>query len=99
MALEGGGAKGAYEAGVLFTFANTTNGSVITYDIISGISICAANVGLASQFAIGNELNMSMKMLHFWQTLNGSNSIYQEWNGGLIDTFCFKKASTTTRPP
>ena len=98
VAFEGGGGKGAYEAGVMFAFANATGGPVIAYNIISGISIGAVNAGLASQFAIGDELDMSLNMLRFWQTLNGSDSIYKKWKGGDIDGLLFQKGLYDNSP-
>lgn len=98
LSLEGGGAKGAYEAGVLFTFANATKGPYIGYNIVTGISIGALNAGLVSQYIIGDELNMAINLVNFWRSLNGSSDIYVEWKGGLIDGLLFQKGIYDNAP-
>ena len=90
LAIQGGGSKGAYEAGVLFGLANATNSPFLKYNIVTGISIGALNCALISQYAVGDELSMSIYMVDFWRSLNGSSSIFVDWKGGLIDGLLFQ---------
>ena len=98
LALEGGGAKGAYEAGVLFAFANATSGPFIKYNIATGISIGAMNCALISQFSVGDELSMSKYMVDFWSSIQGNSDLFVEWKGGLIDGLLFQKGLYNNAP-
>ena len=89
VAMEGGGPKGSYEAGVLFGFANATNPPYLKYNILSGVSIGAMNAGVMSQSILGDEQNMCINLINFWRSINGSSSIYVEWKGGVIDGLLF----------
>jgi predicted acylesterase/phospholipase RssA len=97
-AFEGGGSKGAYEAGVLFVFTNTTSGPDVKYNAISGISIGAINAGLVSNYPMGQESAMAQNMVSRWTSLNGSSSVYKEWPGGLIDGLLFQAGLLNNAP-
>ena len=53
LSLSGGGAKGAYEVGVLHEMARLLNGTDAEYDVLSGISVGSINAGALSLFPIG----------------------------------------------
>jgi predicted acylesterase/phospholipase RssA len=97
-AFEGGGSKGAYEAGVLFVFTNAANGPNVKYNVISGISIGAVNAGLVSNYPMGQEAAMAQNMVAFWKSLTGDSSIYKEWPGGLIDGLLFQSGLLNNAP-
>jgi predicted acylesterase/phospholipase RssA len=97
-AFEGGGSKGAYEAGVLFVFTNTTNGPSVKYNAVSGISIGATNAGLVSSYPMGQEVAMAQNLVSFWTSLKGDSSIYVEWDGGLIDGLLFQAGLLNNAP-
>ena len=98
LALAGGGAKGAYEAGVLLAFANATNAPFMQYNIVSGISIGALNCALISQYSMGDELNMANYMVNSWRAITGTSDIYVEWKGGLIDGLLFQRGLYDNSP-
>jgi predicted acylesterase/phospholipase RssA len=97
-AFEGGGSKGAYEAGVLFVFTNSTSGPNVKYNAITGISIGATNVGLMSRYPMGQEVAMAQNLVSFWTSLKGDSSIYKEWPGGLIDGLLFQAGLLNNAP-
>lgn len=98
LSLEGGGGRGAYEAGVLSVLTNATYGINVKYQVVSGVSIGAVGAGLVCQYPIGQEAQMSQNMLDFWYSLNGSSSIFVEWPGGLIDGLLFHAGLVTNAP-
>ena len=59
LALSGGGAKGAFEAGALYgLIMNDEDKSKYAYDVVTGVSAGAINTGAISIFKPGDEVNM-----------------------------------------
>ena len=84
-AFSGGGAYGAYEAGVLWGMYNTlTDKSQVAYDIASGVSAGSFNTAGASLFAKGDEGKLVDWMSTYWTSLNES-SIIEKWPGGIVE--------------
>jgi Patatin-like phospholipase len=96
--MEGGGSHGAYEAGAMWTLANTLSAEDVGYDIVSGISTGALNAGGASQFAKGQEKEMADFLINTWLTIDGSDNIYTNWPGGLAQGLLFEAGLYTTEP-
>jgi hypothetical protein len=89
LCLSGGGAKGSYEAGVLYTMNNSTKNINMAYNIITGVSIGAINAGILTNFPIGQEQAMVESLVNRWLSINGSSDVYVEWGGGLITGLLF----------
>jgi predicted acylesterase/phospholipase RssA len=54
--MSGGGAKGAFEAGALYGLYHTnTDKTKFMYDVITGVSAGAINLGAVSLYDIGDE--------------------------------------------
>ena len=76
LALSGGGAKGAYEAGVLYGLINTdTDKAKYEYDVVTGVSAGAINTGAVSVFGKGQESEMVEWLTEKWQQL-GDDSVF-----------------------
>ena len=67
IALSGGGAKGAYEAGVLWGLYHTDpDKSNYAYDVVTGVSAGAINTACMAMFKPGDELNLITYMSNKW---------------------------------
>lgn len=96
LVLEGGGDKGAYQAGALSQmFAMIPQD--IQYDVISGVSVGALNAAGLSMFAKGDEGNMTSFILDIWRNIKASD-VYQDWSGGIIDGILFRPSIYDTSP-
>jgi predicted acylesterase/phospholipase RssA len=57
--MSGGGAKGAFEAGALYGLYHTNiDKTKFMYDVVTGVSAGAINLGAVSLYDIGDEKNM-----------------------------------------
>ena len=59
LALNGGGAKGAYQAGAIYSFMHDGNPDDFQWDVVTGISGGAMNAGGMSVWAKEDGLKMS----------------------------------------
>lgn len=98
ISLEGGGSHGAYEAGALWALANLSHPEDVAYNVVTGISAGALNAFGVCQFAMGDEIAMSEYLVNLWLNLNGSSSVFQDWEGGLVDGLLFQKGIYNTAP-
>jgi predicted acylesterase/phospholipase RssA len=96
LVLQGGGDKGAYQAGALLGIVNAL-GSQAQYDVISGVSVGAVNAAFISQFAKGEELEMGSKLADFWLNLDSSN-LYKQWPGGIAQGLLIEPSIYNTAP-
>ena len=79
LALSGGGAKGAYEAGVLWGLVNNANSSTsLAWDVVTGVSIGSVNTGGIVLWAPGDEKGMVQWLSDTWAGLKSSD-IYVDW--------------------
>ena len=70
LAMSGGGAYGAYEAGVLYGMYHAMQDkSQMAYDIVSGVSAGSFNTMGTALFAKGDEGNLVDWMSNLWTTL------------------------------
>lgn len=76
LALEGGGTRGAFEAGAVLGLAQTVPEEV-QWDYISGVSTGALNVGYFSMYPKGKELEMASDLIkNVWLNLKGHFSLF-----------------------
>lgn len=92
VAFEGGGAKGAYEAGALSVLTDPSNNIFVQYDIMTGISIGALNTMVIGSFPVGQELQSSQKLNEFWFGIQNNSDLFVEWRGGIIEGVLFQKS-------
>lgn len=75
LVLQGGGAKGAYQAGVLKYLLGIKS---IKYDILCGTSVGAINAAYLAQFKDGEEVLASQTIHSMWESLD-NNAIRKKW--------------------
>lgn len=75
LVLSGGGAKGAYQVGVLKHLLFEQENK---YDIICGVSVGAINSGFIAQFFSGEEKQAYLALEKLWLGIN-TRSIYKRW--------------------
>ena len=97
LALEGGGNKGAYQAGAFDILANNLNSSINQYNVISGVSIGALNGGLLVQYKEGEEKEAAKSLLNLWFNIS-SSKIYEEWPLGILDGLFFHSGILSVEP-
>ena len=96
--LQGGGDKGAYEAGVLYGLVtNTKNPEDFQYDVVTGISVGTINGIWLAQFAKGNELSAVNYLVRVWENLVQSD-IFQAWPGGTPAGLFFEPSIYDSSP-
>ena len=67
LAMSGGGALGAYEAGALWgLYNNIKDKSSMAYDVVTGVSAGSINTGAVIVFAKGDEANMVEFLSNAW---------------------------------
>ncbi len=97
LVLEGGGDKGAYEAGVIYQFVSQLDPAEVQYDFFSGISAGALNTGACVLFEKGQEKDMADFLINIWQNVKASD-IYKEWPLGLAASVFFYPSLYDTSP-
>jgi len=99
LSLEGGGSKGAYQAGALVTLTTKLPGEDIQWNVVTGISTGALNSGGVSMFAMGQEVEMAQFLKSVWLSLNGSASVFENWNAlGIPYAVIGEPSLYTTQP-
>ena len=73
--LAGGGARGAYQIGVLKAINQILNTKTCPFSHISGVSVGAINAAILSQYA--NDFNFGVeKLIELWQNIHCENIFY-----------------------
>ena len=80
LSLSGGGAKGAYEAGVLKTVTDMLSAEEAHYDVVSGVSVGSINAALLSLYGEGEDEQMADHLLRLWGDLSNPD-VYTTWAG------------------
>lgn len=96
LALEGGGDKGAYQAGALKGLVD--NDPETKWDVVTGISAGALNAASISIFAVGDEKSAIDFTLNRWRNIKGKGDIYQNWWLGPLEGLFFKTGIYDTTP-
>ena len=97
LALNGGGSKGAYQAGVIWGWMHYGNPDDFQWDVVTGISGGAINTGALSMWAKEDGLAMSEWVSDKWKNLH-THDIYKEWPGGLIEGLTEKSSLFDNTP-
>ncbi len=72
----GGGANGAYEAGVVGYLMGER---AFPYKILTGTSVGAMNAAFLAMFKVGQETRASQELFNMWHRLRGNQSVYRDW--------------------
>ena len=86
LALNGGGSKGAYQAGAIYGFMHEGNPDDFQWDVVTGISGGAINACGMSVWAKEDGLAMSEWLSNKWNTLS-TPAIWKWWPGGPVAGF------------
>lgn len=70
LALEGGGDRGAYQAGALYEIMNHHGDESVEYDVISGTGVGTINGALLASYAKGNEEQAAEDMISLWRGIS-----------------------------
>eukprot|EP00164_Ancoracysta_twista_P001678 GFYU01002201.1.p1 GENE.GFYU01002201.1~~GFYU01002201.1.p1 ORF type:complete len:387 (-),score=81.66 GFYU01002201.1:156-1316(-) len=98
VALEGGGDKGAYEAGVLYELVKQLPAEEVQWDVVTGISAGSMITAAMSVYAIGDEKNMADYLLETATNITKSD-IYSRWApGGEVRGLLLEKGMFNTTP-
>jgi len=83
LALSGGGANGAWEAGVIWGLLHYGNPKDFEYQVMSGVSAGSINILGMAGWKIGQEVEMSEFLSEVWQNITDGD-IYKDWTFGPI---------------
>jgi len=98
LVLQGGGDKGAYQAGVIKGLSESLPEEERKWDVVTGISVGAINAGVLSLFEKGDEITAANFLVESWKNLKGSSDIYKNWFLGPIKGFFFESGFYNTEP-
>ena len=79
LAMAGGGAYGAYEAGAFDAFVNTLPAEEVMYDIVSGVSAGSLNTATLGMFEKGDEQTANNFLNEFWFNLTSAETYNIKW--------------------
>ncbi|CAI2372707.1 unnamed protein product [Moneuplotes crassus] len=98
LVLEGGGDRGAYQAGAIRGMYEELGSNETTYDVISGISVGAVNAVAYSLYPPGEEEKATKWLMDFWKGMQ-RDKVFVNWpyyilegvfyEGGIFDTSVF----------
>ena len=98
LVLQGGGDKGAYQAGALSQIIQDSDPDEVKYDVVSGVSIGSINGALLAGYPKGEELNATDFMIKTWHELTRKD-IYKNWNwGGVARGLLYEDALYDSSP-
>jgi NTE family protein len=80
LVLSGGGARGAYQAGVIRRLAD--QGS--RWDLIAGVSVGAVNAAHLAHFGVQTQRAGALTLEAFWRRITGNRTIYTSWGLGAL---------------
>jgi predicted acylesterase/phospholipase RssA len=69
LALNGGGSKGAYEAGVIYGLTHNGDPKDFEWDVVEGISAGAINASAFALWEVGDEVAMTEWISDMWNDL------------------------------
>eukprot|EP00697_Spironema_sp_BW2_P004759 gnl/Spiro4/16448_TR8842_c0_g1_i1.p1 gnl/Spiro4/16448_TR8842_c0_g1~~gnl/Spiro4/16448_TR8842_c0_g1_i1.p1 ORF type:complete len:322 (-),score=99.42 gnl/Spiro4/16448_TR8842_c0_g1_i1:155-1120(-) len=98
LALEGGGDKGAYEAGVIWGLVNNLPAEEVVWDVVTGISAGSINSVGVGVFKKGDEKNMADFVRYTAGNITASK-VYRDWfPGGDLQGLFFETGLYNTQP-
>jgi predicted patatin/cPLA2 family phospholipase len=98
LALEGGGDKGAYQAGAIKGLIDSVPSGRIEWDVITGVSVGALNGAGLSIFAQGDEKTAVDFIINIWKNISGDGDIYKNWWLGPLYGLFFESGLYNTEP-
>jgi predicted acylesterase/phospholipase RssA len=98
LAFEGGGTKGAFQAGAFKAVAELLDPKEVQYDVIAGVSVGSVNGMLLAATPIGKEKEAARKLSRLWATIEFKDVIaeYSYWD--IIRGFFDKRSFFDNTP-
>lgn len=98
VALQGGGDRGAYEAGVLWGFVKNADApGEFEYDVATGVSAGSINSAAMLMFPMGQEDAMVEFLVNSWKATTQKN-VFSNWAGGYLQGLFFEPSLVNNDP-
>jgi len=98
LALEGGGDRGAYQAGAIYQIIMNHGDENVAYDVISGIGVGSINGAYLAGHAKGDEEQAAKDLVSLWRGLT-KEQIYKSWSwGGIVRGLLFETGMYNNSP-
>lgn len=97
VALQGGGDRGAYEAGVLWGLVKNGKAGDFAYDVATGVSAGSINSAAMLMFPIGQEEAMVEFLVSSWLKTS-QRDVFVNWAGGYLQGLFFESALVNNDP-
>jgi predicted patatin/cPLA2 family phospholipase len=98
LVLEGGGDKGAYQAGVISGLTSSLPDEDHQWQIVSGVSIGSINGAAMSIYEVGKEKEAAEFLLGTWRDITSWKQLYQNWWGGPLYGLFYKSSLYDNAP-
>jgi len=95
--VEGGGTKGAYEAGVISGLANLLPPEERQWNVVSGVSVGSLTAANMALYPVGEEIQAAKFIQEMWLTIKMSD-IIQNWPLSVIDGIIKKSGLFDSSP-
>ena len=90
LALQGGGDKGAYQAGLIKAYVENLPAADVQWDVVTGISVGSMNGAGISMYDKGQEVQAKDFLLDMWRQTS-ARDVYKNWGfGGIVTGVLFK---------
>ena len=97
LAMQGGGDKGAYQAGAFIGTVEALGEAQTRYQSISGVSVGGLNAGFISACKQGEERACAQGLADFWRDTS-KDKVFKNWFGGIVQGIIFKSGIFDTSP-
>lgn len=98
VALQGGGDRGAYEAGALYGLVkNAKNPEDFHYDVVTGVSAGSINSLAMMIYGKGEEEQMVDFLINSWKA-TGQKDVFHQWPGGYAEGLLFRSSLVNNDP-
>ena len=77
--MSGGGSKGAYEAGAVYSLVHNLTSPENQYDVLVGVSAGSMNAMGISLFDYGEESEMAEFLIGIWKNMS-NEKVYKDWD-------------------
>lgn len=98
LSMSGGGSRGCYEVGVVWSLVNNLPPSEVAWDVVSGISTGSLNTVGFSLYPKGQELGAVNLIKEAWFNITGTESIFKEWPEGVVYSILGKPSLFDSSP-
>eukprot|EP00826_Nyctotherus_ovalis_P021610 TRINITY_DN1700_c0_g1_i5.p1 TRINITY_DN1700_c0_g1~~TRINITY_DN1700_c0_g1_i5.p1 ORF type:complete len:343 (+),score=60.84 TRINITY_DN1700_c0_g1_i5:139-1029(+) len=98
LAFEGGGTKGAYQAGAFESLVKFLPPKEVRYNVITGVSVGALNGLMVAMHKVGQEKTAAGKLIDLWLNVK-SGDMYEHWPfPGPLRGFFYKPSFLDNSP-